>query len=37
VTDHLSHDRLPPVERVVRDHHRHTAATNSVLHNSWPS
>src|SRR6185312_2512424 len=32
VSNHLSHDRLPPVKRVLRDHHRHTAAVNSVLH-----
>jgi hypothetical protein len=32
VTDYLSHDRLPPVEPVLRDHHHHTVATNSVLH-----
>ena len=32
VADHLGHDRLPFVERVLWDHHRHTAATNSVLH-----
>ena len=32
VSDHLSHDRLPPIERVLLDHHRHTAAVNSVLH-----
>jgi hypothetical protein len=32
VSDHLSLDRISPIERVLRDHHRHTAATNSVLH-----
>ena len=32
VTDHLSHDRLPPVERVQRDHHRNTATTHPALH-----
>ena len=32
VSDHLSLDWISPIERVLRDHHRHTVVMNSVLH-----
>jgi len=32
VSDHLGHDGLPPIVRVLRYHHRDTATEHTVLH-----